>query len=145
MIIQLRDIQRPRRYSEADLVAYALTVVEETDEGGETQTYSEVMSCSNSSKWLVAMHEEIESLHKNDTWELVRLSKGQRVIGYKWVYKKKEGNPDVENARFEACLVAKGYTQKQGVDFNEVFSPIVRHTSIRWLLALVALQDLELE
>jgi len=58
-----RDIKRPRRYSEADLVAYALTVAKETNEGGEPQTYSDVISYSNSSKWLVVMHKEIESLH----------------------------------------------------------------------------------
>ena len=58
-----RDIKGPRRYSEADLVAYALTVAKETNEGGEPQTYSDVISYSNSSKWLVVMHEEIESLH----------------------------------------------------------------------------------
>jgi len=85
-----------RRYSEADLEAYALTIAEETDEGGDPQTYSEVIFCSNSSKWLVAMHEEIKSLHKNDTWVLVRLPKGQRVVGCKWVHRKKEGNLDVK-------------------------------------------------
>jgi len=91
------------------------------------------------------MHEEIESLQKNATWDLVRLRKGQKVIGCKWFYKKKEGNPDVENARFKARLVIKGYTQKNGLGFNEVFAPVVRHISICVLLALVALQDLELE
>ena len=54
-----REIKRLRRYSEVDLVASALTVAEETSKGGEPQTYSEVVSCPNSSKWLVAMHEEI--------------------------------------------------------------------------------------
>ena len=90
------------------------------------------------------MHEEIESLHKNDTWELVRLPKGQRAVRCKLVYKKKEGNP-VKNTRFKARLVAKGYTQKWSVYLNEVFSPFVRYTFIRVLLVLVALQDLELE
>ena len=59
-----REVKQPKRYSEADLVAYALAVAEETDEGGEPQTYSEAVSCSDSSKWLVAMHEEIEYFHK---------------------------------------------------------------------------------
>ena len=65
------------------------------------------------------MLEEIESLQ--------RLPKGQRVVGCQWVYKKKEGNIDVENARFKAHLVAQGYTQKQGVDSNEVFSLVAQH------------------
>ncbi|KAL6321549.1 hypothetical protein AAG906_021744 [Vitis piasezkii] len=51
----------------------------------------------------------------------------------------------VEDAKFNTCLVAKGYTQKEGVDFNEVFSPVVKHSSIKVLLAMVALFDLELK
>jgi hypothetical protein len=51
------------------------------------------------------MNEEIESLHKNQTWELVKLPKGAKAIGCKWVFKKKEGIPRVEDARFKAHLV----------------------------------------
>ena len=51
----------------------------------------------------------------------------------------------MEDAKFNTCLVAKGYTQKEGVDFYEVFSPIVKHGSVKVLLAMVALFNLELE
>jgi hypothetical protein len=71
------------------------------------------------------MNEEIESLHKNQTWELVKLPK------------KKEGIPGVEDARFKAHLVAKGYSQREGMDFNEIFSPVVKHSFIRVLLYLI--------
>ncbi|KAG9450470.1 hypothetical protein H6P81_010435 [Aristolochia fimbriata] len=57
----------------------------------------------------------------------------------------KEGILGVEDARYKACLVAKGYSQVPGVDFNDVFSPVVKHSSIRVLLAFVAMHDLELE
>ena len=60
------------------------------------------------------------------------------------MFKKKEGVLEVEASRFKARLVAKGYTQKEGVDFNEIFSPVVRHTSIRILLSLVVHKGLEL-
>ena len=89
--------------------------------------------------------EEMESLHKNQTWELVKVPKERRIIDYKWVFKKKTGIQGVEETRYKARLVAKGYSQKEGVDYNKIFPPIVKHTSIRVLLALVAHQNLELE
>lgn len=55
---------------------------------------------------------------------------GQKIVGCKWVYKKKDGIPGVEDARYKARLVAKGFTQREGIYFNEVFSPVVKHSSI---------------
>ena len=91
------------------------------------------------------MAEEMESLHKNMTWELVPLPAGKRAIGCKWVFKKKQGISEKEGIRYKARLVAKGYSQKKGIDYDEIFSPVVRHTSIRLVLALVASWDLHLE
>ena len=91
----------------------------------------------------MAMQEEIESLYKNESWELCDLPKGRRCLMTKWIYKQKEGIPGVEDARWKARLVVRGYNQKDAIDFNEVFSLVVRHTSIRVLLAFVALFDLE--
>lgn len=91
------------------------------------------------------MQEEMESLQKNQTWELCELPKGRKALTVKWIYKKKEGIPGVEDARWKARLVARGCNQKEGVDYNEVFSLVVRQTSIKVLLTFVALFDLELE
>ena len=96
-------------------------------------------------KWVVAVQEEVESLHKNETWDLVKFPVGKRVISCKWIFKKTEGIPGVESASYKARFVVRGFDQQEGIDFNEVFSPIVRHTSIRVLLIVVALCDLELE
>jgi len=75
----------------------------------------------------------------------VKLPKGKRVISCQWIFKRKEGILGVESTRNKARFVVRGFDQEKGIDFNKVFSPVVRHTSIRILLALVALYDLELE
>ena len=61
----------------------------------------------------------------------------QKLVGCKWFFKRKEGIPRVEGSRYKARLVAKGFTQKEGVDYNEIYLPMVRHTSVRILLAIV--------
>ena len=93
--------------------------------------------------------EEKESLLKYGTWVLVEKPDGRRVLrrvlSCKWVFKKKIEAAEPDGVRFKARLVARGFTQEQGVDFDEVFSPVVKHASIRLLLAIVARRDWELE
>ncbi|KAG8472328.1 hypothetical protein CXB51_035360 [Gossypium anomalum] len=140
-----REIKPPKKYAEANLVAYALNVAEDIDANQEPSNYSEAVSCEDSEKWMFAMQEEMESLHKNRTWDLVKLPKGKKAVRCKWVFKKKEWTPRVEEPRYKARLIAKGYSQIPGVDFTDVFSPVVKHSSIRALLGIVAMHDLELE
>ncbi|KAG8494480.1 hypothetical protein CXB51_011893 [Gossypium anomalum] len=140
-----REIKPPNKYAEADLVAYALNVAKDIDANQEPSNYSEAVSCEDSEKWMFSMQEEMESFHKNRTWDLVKLPKGKKTIRCKWVFKKKEGTPGVEEPRYKARLVAKGYSQIPGVDFTDVFSPVVKHSSIRALLGIVAMYDLELQ
>ncbi|KAG8492340.1 hypothetical protein CXB51_009634 [Gossypium anomalum] len=102
-----REIKPPKKYDEADLVAYALNATEDIDANQETSNYSEEISCEDSEKWMFVMQEEMESLHKNRTWDLVKLPKG--------------------------------------VDFTDVFSPVVKHSSIRPLLDIMAMHDLQFE
>ncbi|KAH9649806.1 hypothetical protein KPL70_026120 [Citrus sinensis] len=100
-------------------VAYCLLT-----EDGEPSTFHEALNSSDVALWMTAMQEEIEALHKNKTWELVPLPHGRKAIGNKWVYKiKRDGNDQVE--RYRARLVVKGYAQKEGIDFNEIFSPVL--------------------
>ncbi|VFQ88509.1 unnamed protein product [Cuscuta campestris] len=141
-------VKPPVRYEFEDMVTYALQVADEVEDEpsiDEPSTYKEAVSGSKCAKWLAAMREEMESLSENQTWELVTRPKERKIVTCKWLFKKKEGTIPGEGVRYKARLVARGFTQKEGVDYNEIFSPVVRHTSIRVLLAMVAHQDLELE
>ena len=91
------------------------------------------------------MQKDMECLHKNGKWDMVRLPEEKKSICYKWMFKKKEGTPSVENARYKARLVAKGYIQITSVNFTYVFSLVLKHSSIRALLGIVAFHDYELE
>nr|GEY30649.1 putative polyprotein [Tanacetum cinerariifolium] len=108
-----RTRTKPLRFrDESNMAAYAFAAAEEEDTH-EPLTYQEVVACEDSSKWKAAMKEEMDSLRKNKTWELVDHQAGQKL---------------------RACI-----------DYNEVFSLVVRHTSIRVILALTACKDFELE
>ncbi|KAH9650701.1 retrovirus-related pol polyprotein from transposon TNT 1-94-like protein [Citrus sinensis] len=135
-----REIKKPGWLTKDMVVAYALPVIDDDI----PNTFSEALRSSESDQWKLSMEEEMKSLYQNQTWELVKLPKGKRAIGNKWVYTKKQGSPNQTTPRYKARLVAKVFAQKEGIDYNEVFSPVVKHTSIRILLALVAEYELEL-
>ncbi|KXZ53494.1 hypothetical protein GPECTOR_7g944 [Gonium pectorale] len=89
------------------------------------------------------MDEEMASLYENQTWELKPLPQGVKPVSVKWVYKYKfDASGNIE--RYKARLVARGFSQQQGVEFDEVFAPVIKHASLRALLSVVASRDLEL-
>jgi len=109
----------------------------------EPQNIEEALTCENSKEWECAMQEEYNSLMANNTWTLVPFPLGRKPVFCKWVFKIKQGvNGEVE--RYKARLVARGFTQTYGVDYNETFVPIEKFTSIRCILALVALENMEI-
>ena len=85
------------------------------------------------------MDEEIKAIEKNDTWEFAPLPSRKKIIGVKWVYKLKK-NAKGELKRYKARLVVKGYSQWQGIDYDEVFAPVARLETI-WLLISLATQN----
>ena len=100
------------------------------------------MSGLNSKQWSKATKEEIDSLSKNETWELVDLPSGKNIVGSKWIFKhKRDANGNIN--RFKARLVAQGYSQEYGLDYDEVFAPVAKYNSIRTILAIANELDLE--
>lgn len=108
-------------------VAYACHVI-------EPGSMDEAMSGDNAKEWRAAADSEYESLLENETWKLVELPPDRKPIPCKWVFKVKIGS-EGQIERFKSRLVAKGYSQKYGIDYDETFSPVVRFSSIRALLA----------
>ena len=109
----------------------------------EPQTLQEAQSLPDAKQWEQAAQTEYDSILQNKTWEIIDLPKGRKAIGSKWVFKLKydaEGNID----RYKARIVAKGYSQVQGIDYNETFAPVAKFTSIRILLSIAARHDLDI-
>ena len=134
----------PARFTDYSMVAFALLVSEDV-EIEEPRCYHEAKLSKDWSKWNGSMGEEIDSLARNLTWDVVDRPKGKKVISCRWLYKKKPGISGVEPERYKSRLVARGCTQKEGIDYQEVFAPVVKHVSIRILMSVVVNQDLELE
>ena len=85
--------------------------------------------------YVEAMHDKLLRFQRNDVWTLVPRPEGEHIIGIKWIFRNKtdeEGNA----IRNKAWLVAQGYSQMEGVDYNETFAPVACIESIRILLAL---------
>ncbi|KAL0454692.1 UNVERIFIED_CONTAM: Retrovirus-related Pol polyprotein from transposon TNT 1-94 [Sesamum latifolium] len=100
----------------------------------ELRTYSQ---SQGQAKWELAMQEEIQALEKNNTWNLTSLPDGKWAIGSRWVYKLKL-NPNDSVSRYKACLIAKGYTQIEGMDYTKSFSLIAKNVTVRLFLSIAA-------
>ena len=103
---------------------------------GSPQTYLEAREDENSRHWNKAMEDEYNSLIKNETWVLVPRPEGKNVVSGKWVYVTKRDEAG-KIIRYKARWVARGFNQIKGVDYNEVFAPTARSTTIRILLSII--------
>ena len=98
-------IRLPTRYDFENMVSYAIVISSKNP-----TTFQEAVNSQEKCRWVGAMTEEMESLHKNQTWELVELPKRKMALGCKWVFKKKEAISKKGGENFKARLVAKGYS-----------------------------------
>jgi Reverse transcriptase (RNA-dependent DNA polymerase) len=129
----------PKKYFLIENISYMIIIQDEE----KPKNIRDSLTCPIKEKWMKIMEEEMESMRSNNVWKLVDLSEGRETIGNKWVFKIKR-LADVSIDRYKARLVAKGYTQQEVIDYEETFSPVMRFTSIRLILAIIVSLDLEL-
>ena len=105
------------------------------------KTFKDVAKIQADSKkrWLESCLEELKSLKDRDVYEIVDLSKGRKVVKNCWVFNIKS------DGHYWSCLVAKGFSQVKGIDFDELFSPVVCYEITWLLLAIAALEDLDIQ
>ncbi|GJY37099.1 putative RNA-directed DNA polymerase [Tanacetum coccineum] len=131
------------KYSLEKFVSYAklntenLCFVTGLNKSHEPKTFSEA---SRYSHWTDAMNKKMEALLRNDTWDLVDLPKDRKAISSKWLWKIKFKSSG-EIVRYKARLVALGCNQREGIYYEETFSPVVKMTTVRCLLNIVVLND----
>ena len=109
----------------------------------EPNSVKGALASSDREKWSTAMESEMKSLRENDVWDLEELPSGRSPVGSKWIFKLKTG-ADGSVERYKARLVAQGFSQKFGTDYDETFCPVVRMESLRTLIALAIQNGLKL-
>lgn len=130
-----RTRRRPKHLD--DYVTYS--VFSESD---EPKTIEQALSGPEAHQWRQAMDSEYNSIQKNNTWVLCNLPYGEAVVGSKWIFKKK---PAADGTiQYKARLVAQGFSQIKGLNYDETYAPVVRFTSLRLLFAYAARRGLDI-
>jgi len=107
-------------------------------------SYEEAMASPDREHWAKAIEAELTAHATNGTWRLTTLPSGGRAMGFKWVFTRKRDAMG-QVVRWKARLVAQGFSQRLGVDVFEVFAPVMHFKSLRCILVVVAVRDLELK
>ena len=141
-ISTIRPEQPPRRSKRMRRPPnYCLSVANELPK--EPITVEEAFSSPDKGKWRGAMATEMKSLEENDVWELVELPEGRKALGSKWVNKvKTDAGGCIEH--YKVRLVAQGFSQKFGTDYDKKFCPVARLESFRTLVTLAVQHGLKL-
>lgn len=139
--VQLRDrstLRKPKKLDDYEIDSENIFYCSAYED--EPLTYEQAINCIDAN----AMEEEMQSLEKNQVWELVEAPKNSSIMENKWGYKlKTDSNGNIQ--KHKARLVAKGFSQCKGMDFHESFSPVVRFDSIRVLLTMILQESLILK
>jgi hypothetical protein len=106
----------------------------------EPSSYEEA---TGQSVWRDAMMEEYQSIMKNDVWDVIPRPKGKSIVTSKWIYKIKHA-ADGSVEKYKARFVARGFSQKEGIDYEETFAPVTRYTSIRAIISLTSVMGWKL-
>jgi hypothetical protein len=122
-----------------DLMDAAISEVQD-----DPKTLKEARSRSDWPNWQEAMDREIATLEEAGTWVTVPRPSGKNIVGSKWVFRiKRKADGNIE--KYKARLVARGFTQKLGIDYFDTFSPVARLASFRTILAFAARNDWEID
>jgi hypothetical protein len=136
----VRERRKPKRYSPPDFRSnFSLSITDD-----DPKNVREVMNSNDSKLWKKTMVEEMDALDKNEAWDIVELPARRKFVGSKWLFKK-QFNIEGKVEKYKSWLVAKGYSQVEGIDFGEIFSPVAKLNSIKFLLSIVVSFDLEVE
>ena len=136
----VRERRLPKRYTPSGFHSnFSLSITND-----DPRTIREAVDSEDGNIWKKAMDEEMTALYKNEAWNLVELLTKRKPIGTKWVFKKKM-NVEGKVEKYKSRLVAKGYSQVEGIDFGEIFSRVAKLNCIRFLLFVAVVFDFEVE
>lgn len=127
-----KGIKPKRLIEEANIV---------TENMEEPRNYNEAINNKYRDKWIVAMNEEFKAFERHKVWELTKLPEGKKAVGSKWIYKIKYNEDGTVN-KYKARLVAQGFSQKFGVDYDEVYAPVAKTTTLRTLLTIAGRRNM---
>ena len=140
-----RKTKPPQRYGDYGALAFLTSeALAGNVDSNEPSSFEEAMERNENEKWSDAMMDEVNSLIDNGVFEVVNKPKEQKVIGCRWVYAlKRDSRGSV--VRHKARIAVKGYSQTYGVDYDEVYAPVVQLATLRFLFAYVGVHDMEMK
>ena len=106
----------------------------------EPSTLQDAINSENFSQWISAINEEFDLLDENKTWVLIERPKNENVISNRWIFKRKykaDGTID----KYKARLVIRGFAQRAGIDFHEIYAPVIKYNTVRAVFSIAATED----